>query len=141
MTQPGDTITHHKDAVLQHLEDHPLPGNFRDLFGFAYHLFAELSGEGEIGLAIDRAAQDSLHVQWDQDQAPIQEIREAFGEGRPLSPHVLDKGPIETNSVLDRLRRYLAKEIRRLARLNSEVDSPASICDVSNRSLQKWVQL
>jgi len=134
-------LIEHQDEVLRHLEGHPLPGNFRDLFSLAYHLFAELSGDEEVQSAINRAAQDALYEHWGETQDPKEEIRIAFGDGRPLSPQVLDHGPINTNSVLNQLRRYLAREIRRLARASEEIDSPASICDVTNRSLQKWVQL
>jgi hypothetical protein len=72
------------------------------------------------------------------DQAEL--IRKAFGQGKPLPPDLIagDK-LIETSTALDRLRRYLAKEIRRLSRLHRPEEDPDVLCDVSNRTLQKWV--
>jgi transcriptional regulator with AAA-type ATPase domain len=141
-----DRVAEHRDAVLRHLQDHPLPGNFRDLFSLAYHLFAEMGVAEDLSTAIDRAARNALYGgrhghRNGHERNRTKEIRSAFGEDRPLSPWVLDQGPINTTVALDQLRHYLAREIRRLARLDDDVSSPSSICDVSDRSLQKWVQL
>jgi len=92
--------------------------------------------------AIERAAHRALYETTDRRaQGTDEEIRSAFGAGRPLSPDLLDQGPINTNVALNKLRSYLAKEIRRLARLKDDVDAPSDMCDVSYRSLQKWINL
>jgi hypothetical protein len=68
-------------------------------------------------------------------------IRRHFGDGRPLPMDLLEEEDIDTTAALNRLRRYLAEEIRRLSGESEEISDPSTICDVSRRSLQKWSDL
>lgn len=131
-----------QDAVLKHIKDHSLPGNFRDLFSLAYHIFAEAIGEER---GVQEAIQCALRSVFRGPKSKpefeqVERIRTAFGKELPLRRDHLEEGTIDTSAALDRLRHYLAREIRRLAQANDDISDPSSICDVSNRTLQKWVR-
>jgi DNA-binding NtrC family response regulator len=135
-------VTENRRSIVRHLKEHPLRGNFRDLFRLAYYIFAYAADSNiQIDEAVERGLRNGLSEPHPPgtDQAEI--IRRSFGKGESLPPEILEIDPsIDTSAALKRLRRYLAGEIRRLHRLHGKGDDPGEICDVSSRSLQKWMK-
>lgn len=136
-----EKVLQHREAVIDHLQGHPLPGNFRDLFRLAYYIFAYAQDDDtSVAGAVEYGLKEGLSRPQPGSGSQVQHIRRAYGEGDALPPTVLDQGPINTGDVLDSLRQYLGQEIRRLAEFE-DGKSPADLCDVSARSLQKWAKI
>jgi DNA-binding NtrC family response regulator len=133
----------HHAHVVQHLSHHPLPGNLRDLFRVAYHLIAvaisepaKANYEDIVTYALAKGLGHNHHEFETEDKA--KSIAAAFSEDEPLD-HMLGPSEIlETRSLERSFRRYLAEEIRRIARVRGV--KPQELCDVTDRTLQKWVK-
>jgi DNA-binding NtrC family response regulator len=130
------------------LEGHPLPGNLRDLFRVAWRYLAAQADDAapltpseavdyallglqapEEPLIVDRTALIA-------DQARI--VAQAFVDGRPIPPALVDAGPIRTKALVDEVQSYLAAEIQRLARERRlPIDK---IADVTDRTLRNWAR-
>lgn len=138
-----EKILENQELIADRLQNHPLPGNFRDLFSLAYHIFAEAGAEDTgVESAVRTAMEESFsHPKEDQSFDQTERIRRSFGDSRPLPTGLLEQGDIDTTAALNRLRRYLAEEIRRLTSEKEGVSDPSAICDVTRRSLQKWSDL
>jgi transcriptional regulator with AAA-type ATPase domain len=136
-----DKIIACEEAVIEPLQHHPLPGNFRDLFSLSYHILAKLQQEHTtVTEAIEYGLRDGLRsrhgrVEFD----PVIAAIAGFSEGRPLAPEVFDGKILETKKAFDHFRKYLATEIRRAAAFQGQ--KPEDLCDRTNRALQKWVNL
>ncbi len=138
-----EEILDNQELITSRLKSHPLPGNFRDLFSLAYHIFAEVGAQdAEIESAVRIAMEESFsHPKEPSNADQTERIRRHFGDGHPLPMDLLEEEDIDTTAALNRLRRYLAEEIRRLSGESEEISDPSTICDVSRRSLQKWSDL
>ena len=130
------------ERVVAYLSGHPLPGNLRDLFRVAYHLIAVQlddplvpSGKDAVAYALDQglAQRDAAG-----DQLMPQAVAAAFAKGDPLDAVMETATPLHTRAVERAMRRYLAEELRRIARLNG--NRPQDLCDVTDRTLQQWVK-
>lgn len=137
-----ETVNEHQDTIARYLRDHPLRGNFRDLFRLAYYIFAyAVESDVTVEAAVEKGVQIGLSGQLGESDDQADLIRKSFGQGEPLPPDIIaGDSLIETSTALDRLRRYLATEIRRLNRTHALGEDPGEICDVSSRSLQKWMK-
>ena len=129
--------------VVAHLAQHPLPGNLRDLFRVAYHLVAAcLDGpipdavQDTVAYALEHGLAQRATASSKQDVART--VAAAFASGEPLDNLVSKTQPLATKAVERALRRYLAHELRRLARANGS--KPQDLCDVTDRTLQQWVK-
>lgn len=131
------------DVVVRALQSHPLPGNMRDLFRVAYHLLSALASDGPEKLlraeAVGYAIQQGLNA---EDGGSVEDVSRAvcgaYACQAPLEGVVRGKPYLETVAVERGLRRYMAREIRRLAR-ERDVE-PGEIADVSLRTLQNWAK-
>ena len=129
------------ERVVGFLRRHPLPGNLRDLFRTAYHLLAACldepdphAGDDPVGYALEQA----LSARAAATNRRAEAVAEAFARGEPLDHLVPDGEAVATRDVERALRRYLAEEFRRIARLRGV--KPQDLCDVTDRTLQKWVK-
>lgn len=128
--------------IVKALQEHPLPGNMRDLFRVAYHLLSALASDGperlSRGDAVRYAIQEGLEA---GEQSVIRdlprEVCAAYAEQAPLDA-VLRGRALETSAVERGLRRYLALELRRMAK-EQDVE-PNTLADVSLRTLQNWAK-
>ena len=129
------------DFVIGPLQNHPLPGNFRDLFSLSYHILAALQQEhATVVEAVEYGLQAGLRIKHGRGQVdPVVAAVAGFSEGRPLAPEVFDGKVLETKEAFDQFRKYLATEIRRAATFRGQ--KPEDLCDRTNRALQKWVNL
>ncbi|GIV60774.1 sigma 54-interacting transcriptional regulator [Rhodocaloribacter litoris] len=132
------------ERVVRHLCRHPLPGNLRDLFRVAYHLIAtctdepdpDLAGDDCIGYALEQAL--GGHARPVERERLPRAVAAAFAQDEPLDPLLPDGQIIPTRTVERAFRRYLAAELRRIARQRGL--QPQDLCDMTDRTLQKWVK-
>lgn len=139
-----DEADHRRIAAW--LAHHPLPGNLRDLFRVAYQIIAVSFGEPVPEDLCDIAAQAlgsnhhaGHHVTAERDGRDVaRSVAFAFSRGEPLDPLFSGRMRLETKTVERALRRYLAEEVRRIARLLGR--RPQDLCDVTDRTLQQWIK-
>ena len=128
--------------VVQFLSRHPLPGNLRDLFRVAYHLIAlcvdEPAPDGPSDLVSYALTQGLVHRASVNGQDLPKAVAASFAADEPLDPLLPDSTPVSTRQVERALRRYMAEEFRRLAKLRGV--RPQDLCDVTDRTLQKWIK-
>ena len=138
------TEAHHAE-IVRHLQRHPLPGNLRDLFRVAYHLIALLFDDGTgAERDVDAILLDALEQALAQrdaagEQTLPRSVAAAFAQSEPLDGLLPNGDALPTKEVERALRRYMAEEIRRIARLKGH--RPQELCDVTDRTLQEWVKL
>jgi hypothetical protein len=65
-------------------------------------------------------------------------VAAAFARGEPLDGLLAGAGTLPTKAVERALRHYLARELRRIARLHGQ--RPQDLCDVTDRTLQQWIK-
>ncbi len=134
---------HHR-RIVDHLRQHPLPGNLRDLFRVAYHLIAALFDEPGAEQDVDALVQEALADALSRGEAATDRrdlakaVAAAFAGGEALDGLLPDGALLPTKEVERALRRYMAEEIRRIARAQSR--RPQELCDVTDRTLQEWVK-
>jgi|GEM_PF-651551 len=130
------------ERVVGYLCRHPLPGNLRDLFRVAYHLIAvNLDGPPEGGEEdrVGEALAQGLSRRATEGATDIaRAVAEAFAHGEPLDHLIPDDEAVSTRDIERAFRRYLAEEFRRIGRLRGV--KPQDVCDVTDRTLQKWVK-
>jgi DNA-binding NtrC family response regulator len=131
------------ERVVAHLAQHPLPGNLRDLFRVAYHLVAACLDEPMPGAGADPVAYAlaqglTPHAASASEPDLARNVAAAFASAEPLDHFVSEDEPLATKQVERALRRYLANELRRIARTNGS--KPQDLCDVTDRTLQQWVK-
>ena len=125
------------------MAQHPLPGNLRDLFRVAYHLVAACldepipdAGQDTVAYALKHGLTQRATAVSEPDVART--VAAAFAAAEPLDHLVSKTQPLATKTVERALRRYLAHELRRIARTNGS--KPQDLCDVTDRTLQQWVK-
>ncbi len=127
------------ERIVRHLSRHPLPGNLRDLLRVAYHLLALCAEDADaapVGYALERALSGPAELTG-RDHLP-RAVAAAFAHAEPLDPLLPDGQIIPTRRVERAFRRYLAAELRRIARQRGL--QPQDLCDMTDRTLQKWVK-
>lgn len=127
-------------TISRELARHPLPGNVRDLFRVAYRLLAArgdahepLSLSASIEYALDglrQAAPEDIG-----DDVP-RAVAKAFSASEGLEGVISRTGRLSTKVVERALKRYMADEVRRLAK--SQGVAADSLCDVTERALREW---
>ncbi|MEM1126660.1 MAG: sigma 54-interacting transcriptional regulator [Bacteroidota bacterium] len=128
--------------VIDVLQHHPLPGNLRDLFRVAYHLVAATL-DAPASTSIEDLVRQALAPKTQHGQAPGTEVglaravAAAFAQAEPLDA-LINGEALPTRTVERALRRYLADELRRIARGRGH--RPQDLCDVTDRTLQEWVK-
>ena len=137
------SLTDH-ERIIRYVQQHPLPGNLRDLFRVAYHLIANTyeiplanaSGEDAVSNALNKA----LGARSSQDESyPVaRKFAAAYAEASTIDALIPDNTEFSTREVERAIRKYMAEEIRRVARVRGV--KPQSLCDVTDRTLQKWVK-
>ena len=129
--------------IVQYLSNHPLPGNLRDLFRVAYQLIASIVGEPEqeaVDDPIHAALVDGLSQRTQVvDMNIAKSVALAYAQNESLD-HLMNSAEALPTRLIERsLRKYLAEEIRRAARVYGV--KPQDLCDVTDRTLQQWVKL
>ncbi len=129
--------------VVAYLGQHPLPGNLRDLFRVAYHLVAACLDEpipdaeqDTVAYALTQGLAQRATATEEPDVARV--VAAAFAAAEPLDHLISKDHPLATKTVERTLRRYLAQELRRIARSNGS--KPQDLCDVTDRTLQQWIK-
>ncbi|MBL9042734.1 MAG: sigma 54-interacting transcriptional regulator [Myxococcales bacterium] len=129
----------HHHQIIRALRQHRLPGNLRDLLRVAYHLVAARSDEdAPIGpseaveyalTSLTRSDEDSSS----EDRA--QSVARAFAENQALDG-VLGGERLHTKDVLLTFKRYMGRELRRIASARRvRVDD---LCEMTERALYNW---
>lgn len=131
----------HQRRIVAALEEHPLPGNLRDLFRVAYRLLAARDDPHEPLSPVD-AVDYALQCLYDGAKLGTETLSKsiagAFAESRPLDDVVEAAARIETKVVERDLKAYLADELRRLSKAQGV--PVESLCDVSDRALRTWTR-
>jgi DNA-binding NtrC family response regulator len=138
LSEPGRDEA--RRAVLGELKKHVLPGNLRDLFVAAYRLIACMGDAFEPLPATEAGAYAIAGLVQTSDGAAgiTSEVLRRFLDNQPLDPVLRSDGELSTDAVLNDLRRYMAREIRRYARTSGrKLDD---ICDVADRTLREWAK-
>ena len=132
-----------QSRVVAYLKQHPLPGNLRDLFRVAYHLLAACldepipdAGQDAVAYALGQGLAQRATATDEPDLARA--VAAAFAAAEPLDHLISKDHPLATKTVERALRRYLAQELRRIARSNG--GKPQDLCDVTDRTLQQWIK-
>lgn len=126
--------------IVRTLQDHPLPGNLRDLFRVAWHLLAGLEAPPELRLspedAVTRALQQALAPVQGGEHAIAQDVCRAFARQETLDNLLPPDTPLDLDVVERELKGYLSQELRRVARQRKvEIKT---VCNKDERTLQKW---
>lgn len=127
-------------TISRELARHSLPGNVRDLFRVAYRLLAA-RGDAHEPLSVSASieyALDGLRQQAPEDTADDlpRAVAKAFSASGGLEGVIDKSGRIPTKVVERALKRYMADEVRRLAK-NRGIP-PEMLCDVTDRALREW---
>ena len=130
-----------EEDIVEPLQNHPLPGNFRDLFSLSYHILAELQrDDATVEGAIKRGLNAGLKNRPASAEVdPVEAAIAGFSDRRPLPPEIFDGVRLVTKEAFDRFRKYLSTEIRRAASFHGQ--KPEELCDRTDRSLQDWIKL
>lgn len=132
---------HHR-AVVKRLQQHPLPGNIRDLLRVAYRILGArtdphepMSPEDSVEYGL-RALDGPSGPDSGGSASVSRAVARAFADASALDPVIDTWTRVPTRAVERDLKVFLADELRRIARDRS-VEVPA-ICDVSERTLRQW---
>ena len=134
--------TVHHQRIVRRLQQHPLPGNLRDLFRVAYRLLAarndidnRLSPEDsvEYGLAV-LEGKDVNTVGASASLA--RQVAATFVNAAPLDDFLKSHQKLNTSIILDDFKAFIASELRRIA--SQQKKNPESLCDISDRTLRSW---
>ena len=134
--------TAHHQRVVRRLQQHPLPGNLRDLFKVAYRILAARN-DVEDRLSPEDAVEYGL-MGLDGSSGLMEEalsglsrrIAGAYADGLSLESILRSHHPLNTSEILSDYRSFLASEIRRIA--SQQGKNPESLCDISGRTLRSW---
>jgi hypothetical protein len=109
----------------------------------AYHLVAACldepivsDGQDAVAYALEQGLARQAVAAARPDVARI--VAASFAAGEPLDHLVSKTRPLATKTVERALRRYLAHELRRIARADG--NKPQDLCDVTDRTLQQWIK-
>lgn len=130
------------NRIVKHLQQHPLPGNLRTLYQVAYHFLAARS-DTESRLCLDECIDEAFTAIKGQGMASTTTETAATGIARCFADKLPLDGVLEPSEKIDcglvesEFRRYLAGEIRRIAK--SRGVSVESICNVTERTIRNWL--
>ncbi|TLM67379.1 MAG: sigma-54-dependent Fis family transcriptional regulator [Deltaproteobacteria bacterium] len=130
------------NKIVRFLQQHPLPGNLRTLYQVAYHFLAARSDE-ETRLSPDQAIDEALSAldfsssTQRQTEAIAPRVARCFADRQPLDLVLQSAGAIDCAQIEGEFRRYLAGEIRRIAK--SRGVPVESLCDVTERTIRNWL--
>lgn len=128
--------------IVSHLQHHPLPGNLRTLYQVAYHFFAARC-DSESRLSVEDCVEEALAAIGSAPQVPGRDcstattVARCFLENLPLDPALPDGGRLDCAQVEAEIRRFLAGELRRVAK--SRGVAVENLCTVSERTLRNWL--
>ncbi|MBU5638842.1 sigma 54-interacting transcriptional regulator [Geomonas sp. Red69] len=131
------------ERIVKHLQEHPLPGNLRTLYQVAYHFLAARC-DVENGLSMDECVVEALAaingsaLPLGSAGTPAIGVARSFANQEPLDKCIEMSKRLDCGEVEGELRRYLATEIRRIAK--SRGVPVESICTVSERTIRNWLQ-
>lgn len=130
------------ERIVKHLQQHPLPGNLRTLYQVAYHFLAARC-DVESGLSLSECVVEALAaingptLTQGNTGTPARVAR-SFANREPLDECIESSKRLDCGEVEDELRRYMASEIRRIAK--SRGVPVESICTVTERTIRNWLQ-
>ena len=132
------------DKIVKHLQEHTLPGNFRDLYGVAWRLLAarvpgatSLDIDDAIAYALAGLSEDASVGEGD---LPLtRAICTAFGEMAPLDDLLTRYQPLKPTMVTEDLQSFLARESRRIAKTEDSLHA-TDLVDANERSLRAWAK-
>lgn len=149
------------EEVVAALAQHPLPGNVRDLLRVAWHAQAALTDHAHVdealSFALDALDQPGLPARRapgtkQGPSAPIvppadgaldprsqaRRLADTFARDRGFDELVARDGQIRSKEFMAEFRPWLATRLKRLA--NSTGVSPQALIDVTNRTLNMWLE-
>ena len=115
-----------------------LPGNFRDLYRIAFHTLAHLLAGQLPSEAFAFAIKDAFHPTT-SSASPVLEALASCANRMPLDIASWPGRRVRSKEVLDQVRAYIAREVRRQA--STDGVDPEMMVDVTPRALQKWLHL
>lgn len=126
--------------IVNLLQNHPLPGNLRDLFQIAYRLIAAL-GEEECPMNIPDAVQYAMEAfetppEESQYSEILERVASAIAHRQPLDFLFTLRIKFPTKALEREFKNYLAGEIRRISRIRQI--SIEELCDVTERTILNW---
>jgi DNA-binding NtrC family response regulator len=133
-------VHHHR--IVRRLQQHPLPGNLRDLFRVSYRILAarndtELRLSPEDSVEYGMAALEGCYgFEAEATASFSKQVAAAFANSAPIDNLLESSGQFVTSAILDDYKSFLASELRRIAAQRQK--SPESLCDVSDRTLRSW---
>ena len=132
----------HHQRIVRHLQQHPLPGNLRDLFRVAYRLLAARN-DTDNRLSPEDAVEYGLAVLGDKNVSITRasatlarQVAAAFVDAAPLDDFLESHQKLNTSIVLDDFKAFIAPELRRIA--SQQKKNPKNLCDISDRTLRLW---
>jgi transcriptional regulator with AAA-type ATPase domain len=134
-------VAHHR-RIASNLMLHPLSGNLRDLFRVAYRVLAA-KADPDNPLNPEEAVEYGLQGLEDGGGQKIvpeslsRSVVRAFADLRPLDALFGKIERIPFKTVERDLKAYIAKELRRLAKIRSI--PVEQLCDVTDRTLRSWI--
>ncbi len=129
-----------QERILRTLNEHPLPGNLRDLLRLAYRLVAHL-GDPDHGRTPARCVELALthlgspHAFDSNDQ--LRAVAAAFARNEPLDPVLSSGTPLQLDGIQTALQSYVAREIDRIATARNVPESTL-YTGVTDRTLRTW---
>lgn len=134
-----ETIPHQQ--IIKRLRQHPLKGNFRDLYQVAYQLIAECIDQDQFDPKSIEKAFQSLR---DESGNPsfnsrkTQQTIESFIDTLCLEKVILQEEKIQTKQLDKQLKIQLAQRLKQIAKTSGK--KIETICDVTTRTLDKWLE-
>ena len=129
----------HHDRVGRYLAGQVLPGNVRDLFALAWRLLARWPDGPPAGADLASWLSTALDVPDLQAQGELpRDVASRFAAGTPLDDLVLPGAVLPTREIQQALQRWLAQEVRRVARSRSV--KPETLVDVTAKTLREWLK-
>jgi DNA-binding NtrC family response regulator len=126
-------------SIVRSLQRSHLPGNLRDLFRIAYRLIATGDSLSPLpkGIQVEYALEALASEELSPETFDEREVARRFAELRGLDGLATPDVPLQTRMVERALKVYLARELRRLARVQGV--NVGLLCDVDERSLRAWL--
>lgn len=130
------------DRIVRHLQEHPLPGNLRTLYQVAYHFLAARC-DTESRLTFEECIDEALTsikgpvLLGGKSVTEATEVARCFADRVPIDAVLQLSERIDCARIESEFRRYLAGEIRRIAKIKGV--SVESICNVTDRTIRNWL--
>ncbi|MBP7052025.1 MAG: sigma 54-interacting transcriptional regulator [Phycisphaerae bacterium] len=127
--------------VIGLLRQHPLPGNIRDLLRLAYCVLAARSDPLEplsSADAVEYALREfgRAHEIEEATEDLARQVARCYSCAEPLDGILKRHETLDTSTVEEGIKGYMAKELRRLARERGI--AVEQLCDVTERTVRGW---